>query len=115
MVGTYRGRAGTYRSVQAAVNAARPGDWILIAPGDYHEHGSSDPHHPAGVYVTTPGIHIRGLDRNHTVVDGTTYRRPAPCTGDAAAPGPRAQGRRRSPSGATASGCPRPTASASRT
>ena len=37
LVGTYRGTKGTYTTIQAAVNAARPGDWILIAPGDYHE------------------------------------------------------------------------------
>ena len=26
-----------YRTVQGAVDAARPGDWILIYPGVYHE------------------------------------------------------------------------------
>ena len=34
-VGTYHGIRGQYRSIQAAVNAARPGDWILVGPGDY--------------------------------------------------------------------------------
>ena len=37
LVGTFHGHAGTYTSIQAAVDAARPGDWILVAPGDYHE------------------------------------------------------------------------------
>ncbi len=37
LVGTFHGTAGQYSSIQAAVDAAQPGDWILIAPGDYHE------------------------------------------------------------------------------
>ncbi len=36
-VGTYKGIKGKYKTIQAAVNAAQPGDWILVAPGDYHE------------------------------------------------------------------------------
>ena len=47
-VGTYRGISGQFRTIQAAVDAARPGDWILVAPGDYHENGSSDSELPAG-------------------------------------------------------------------
>ena len=35
LVGTYHAIAGQFKSVQAAVNTAHPGDWILIAPGDY--------------------------------------------------------------------------------
>jgi Right handed beta helix region len=66
-VGSYHGISGQYQTIQQAVNAAQPGDWILIGPGDYHEQGSSN----AGVLVTTPGIHIRGMDRNHVIVDGT--------------------------------------------
>ena len=37
LVGTFNGVPGRYQSIQAAVNAAGPGDWILVAPGDYHE------------------------------------------------------------------------------
>ena len=37
LVGTFKGHSGRYRTIQSAVNAARPGDWILVAPGDYHE------------------------------------------------------------------------------
>ena len=37
LVGTYKGIHGQYKTIQAAVDAARPGDWILVAPGDYHE------------------------------------------------------------------------------
>jgi hypothetical protein len=66
-VGTYKGKAGQFSSIQAAVNAARPGDWILIAPGTYHEKGTPI----AGVLVTTPGIHLRGMNRNSVVIDGT--------------------------------------------
>jgi Right handed beta helix region len=59
--------SGQYSSIQAAVNAALPGDWILVAPGDYHEKANTT----AGVYITTAGIHLRGMDRNGVVVDGT--------------------------------------------
>src|ERR1700686_2119967 len=37
LVGTYHGHRGRFSSIQAALDAARPGDWILVAPGDYHE------------------------------------------------------------------------------
>src|SRR6478609_1695429 len=68
--------APQFHSIQAAVDAARPGDWILVAPGDYHERGDYTTHKPsdeagAGVLITTPKIHLRGLDRNGVVVDGT--------------------------------------------
>jgi hypothetical protein len=66
-VGTYRGKAGAFSAIQAAVNAALPGDWILIAPGVFHEKGASN----AGVLVTKPSLHLRGMDRNGVVVDGT--------------------------------------------
>ena len=42
-VGTYHGIRGQYTSIQAAVDAAKPGDWILIAPGDYKTSSSSAP------------------------------------------------------------------------
>src|SRR5947207_13259917 len=61
LVGTYHGKAGDFRSITAAVKAAKPGDWILVAPGDYKE----------TVSITKDGIHLRGLDRNKVVVDGT--------------------------------------------
>lgn len=51
---------GVHATIQAAVDAARPGQVILIAPGVYHE----------AVRVKTPGITIRGQDRNQVVLDG---------------------------------------------
>jgi hypothetical protein len=70
-VGSYHRIAGQFHSIQAAVNAAEPGDWILIAPGDYHEQGIRRAREPAGVLVKTARLHIRGMNRNTTIVDGT--------------------------------------------
>ena len=93
LVGSYRGHAGGYQTIQAAVDAARPGDWVLIGPGDYHEQydhtAPVGPAASAGVYITTPGLHLRGMDRNRVVVDGTKPGSP-PCSAAAADqdPGP---------------------------
>ena len=67
LVGTYQGKKGKYASIQDAVNAAAPGDWILIAPGDYREHGADN----AGVLIATPNLHVRGMNRNRVILDGT--------------------------------------------
>jgi hypothetical protein len=79
LVGTYKGKRGQYRSIQAAVNAARPGDWILMGPGDYHEQGVKRGPEPAGVLIRTPRIHLRGMSRNGVIVDGTK-RGAKPCS-----------------------------------
>jgi Periplasmic copper-binding protein (NosD) len=75
LVGTYHGKPGTFTTIQSAVDAAKPGDWILIAPGDYHEqydHGVPVGDEATGaVQVTTANLHIRGMDRNAVVLDGT--------------------------------------------
>jgi hypothetical protein len=77
LVGTFQGHAGKYTTIQSAVNAAKPGDWILVAPGDYHETAdSSQPTEPAhgdngGVMISTAGLHLRGMSRSGVVVDGT--------------------------------------------
>src|SRR3989442_1604643 len=88
-VGTWKGRAGAYTSIQDAVDAAQPGDWILIAPGDYHERADYRDPGPAteagaGVMIRTPNIHLRGLDRNRVIVDGTKPGSP-PCDASATA------------------------------
>jgi Right handed beta helix region len=75
-VGTFEGKRGV-RTIQLAVEKAAPGDWILIAPGDYKEtgdhvpSGASPDEAGAGVLIEKPGIHIRGMDRNGVVIDGT--------------------------------------------
>jgi hypothetical protein len=71
LVGTYRGIHGQYKSIQAAVSAANRGDWILVGPGDYKEQGFRGEVEPAGVLITTPDLHLRGMNRNTVVVDGT--------------------------------------------
>ncbi len=65
-----------YTTVQSAVNAAHPGDWILIWPGIYHER---DAQHHAGVWITTPGLHIRGMSRAGVVIDGSKETSKQPC------------------------------------
>jgi hypothetical protein len=70
-VGTWNGIEGQFGTIQAAVDAAEPGDWILVAPGDYKELGNPGGEEPAGVLITTPNVHLRGMDRNAVVVDGT--------------------------------------------
>jgi hypothetical protein len=75
LVGTYKGKPGTFQTIQSAVDAAQPGDWILIAPGDYHEqydHTVAPGEDAVGaVQITTANLHMRGMDRNGVVIDGT--------------------------------------------
>jgi hypothetical protein len=49
-----------YKTIQAAVNAAKAGSRVLVSPGVYRE----------AVTVTTPDLDIRGLSRTGTVLDG---------------------------------------------
>jgi hypothetical protein len=66
-----------YRTVQGAVDAARSGDWILIYPGVYHEKSRQWP--TAGVWIQKPNLHIRGLDRNRVIIDGSNGTAAHPC------------------------------------
>jgi hypothetical protein len=79
---------GQYTTIQAAVDAAKPGDWILVAPGDYHETADHTLHLTSaelteggvgGVIITTSDLHIRGMDRNTVIVDGTKAGAPKAC------------------------------------
>ena len=47
-------------TIQAAVDVARPGSLVLVAPGTYHE----------AVKITRAGITVRGEDRNTVILDG---------------------------------------------
>ena len=95
LVGTYKGHQGKYTTIQAAVDASRPGDWILVAPGVYHE--ADDATHPptadsggafGGVVITTPRVHLRGMDRATVIVDGTKPGSSTPCSSDPALQNP---------------------------
>ena len=94
-VGTFNGVHGQYSSITAAVHAAQPGDWILVGPGDYHERADyATPAWPAGVWIDAPNVHVRGMNRNAVIVDGTKPSA-TPCSSNPADQdlGPGGQGR----------------------
>jgi hypothetical protein len=55
-------RTHYFTTIQAAVDASKPGYWILIEPGVYAEE--------VRVTHAQSGIHIRGMDRNTVILDG---------------------------------------------
>jgi hypothetical protein len=69
--------ASIFSTVQGAVNAAKPGDWILIWPGVYHEKSTQWP--AAGIWIQKPNLHIRGLNRNGVIIDGSDGTASKPC------------------------------------
>jgi hypothetical protein len=74
-VGSYNGNAGNMQTIQQAVKKAKPGDWILVGPGDYKEAGVTNPKGGRGsggaVLIEKAGLHIRGMERNGVMLDGT--------------------------------------------
>jgi hypothetical protein len=77
-VGTYQGKRGRCATIEEAVKAAQPGDWILIGPGDYKQSrteaipgAKGDDRSGTDILVTTPNLHIRGMNRNTVMIDGT--------------------------------------------
>jgi hypothetical protein len=100
-VGSYNGIPGDFTTIQAAVDQAQPGDFVLIGPGDYHETGhrvapgaNGDDRAGAALLITTPGLHVRGMDRNGVIVDGTKPGSPQCSSADAAQDfGPNGSGR----------------------
>jgi hypothetical protein len=80
-VGTYHGIKGQYRTIEAAVDASRANDWILVGPGDYKTHSSetvsgAGTRFPAAILLTKPGVYLRGMNRHTVIVDGTKAGRP---------------------------------------
>jgi hypothetical protein len=57
-----------FKTIQAAVNASKSGDFVLIEPGTYDEE----------VLVTSAhsGIDIRGINRNEVIIDGQHKAKP---------------------------------------
>ncbi|MHB8533193.1 MAG: hypothetical protein ACYDC2_10780, partial [Solirubrobacteraceae bacterium] len=77
-VGSWEGKKGQCSTIQEAVAHVAEGGWVLIGPGDYKqsssEHvtgGYADDRAGASVVVTTPNIHIRGMNRTTVMLDGT--------------------------------------------
>lgn len=62
--GNTRNVPGEYPTIQSAVDAAEPGDLVLVDRGVYRE----------TVDVRTPGLTIRGVDRNEVIIDGEFER-----------------------------------------
>ncbi len=64
---TARDVPSEYPTIQAAVNAAHPGDLVRIAPGVYHQQ--------VVVPAAKHDLVLRGLDRNRVVLDGDRGQR----------------------------------------
>ena len=81
-VGTWHGVPGNAASIEDAMAQLQPGGWVLIAPGDYHpqmDYAQLTSEAPAAVLDNAPGSHVRGMDRNGVIIDGTKPGS-APCS-----------------------------------
>jgi Right handed beta helix region len=85
-VGTFKGHTSKFTTIAQVLKLAKSGDWILVGAGDYKEAGTTVPvgasNAGAAVLVEKSGIHIRGMDRNGVVIDGTKPGTPQ-CSGSA--------------------------------
>src|SRR5207302_7345332 len=64
-VGTYHGIQGQYKSIQAAVDAAKANDWILVGPGDYKTASYRSPRGGPGVPGGRPDHQAWPLPAGH--------------------------------------------------
>jgi hypothetical protein len=83
-VGSWHGVSGNERTIDAAMAALRPGDWLLIGPGDWHPQmdkskAQAGVTYPSAMLVTTPHVHVLGMNRNDVIIDGTK-KGSAPCS-----------------------------------
>ncbi len=81
-VGSWHGIPGNEPSLAAAIKRLRPGDWLLIGPGDWHPRmdyarSQRTATYPAAMNITVPRVHIRGMNRNRVIIDGTRRGSPA--------------------------------------
>jgi hypothetical protein len=74
-VGTWNGIAGNEATLAAAAHDLHKGGWLLIGPGDYHPRmdyaAAADAAFPAALLISAPKTHVRGMDRNGVIIDGT--------------------------------------------
>lgn len=75
-VGSWHGVSGNEPTIDAAIAALKPGGWLLIGPGDWHPQmdkskAQAGVKFPSAMLVKTPDVHIRGMNRDHVIIDGT--------------------------------------------
>lgn len=68
-----------YATIQAAVNAASAGDFVLVAPGTYSETNTTI-HGTAGLYINTAGLTLQGYDSvtGAAITDAATAKATGP-------------------------------------
>ncbi len=98
--------AASSSSIQAAVDAAKPGDWILVGPGDYKTHLGRAPAGAAGLAGRRADHHAAALPARDEPQHGDRRRhqaRLAACSASQARPELRPGGHGRHRSGSTGS------------